>query len=136
MKGKTITKVLYILMLVCVMLPWFTYNPSMMGYCWGWQFLLWLAVPMTGTGIAVFQKEQRAVIWIPAAICQLVNLMILVLALGRWQEVRNIRAGFQWQDGLHTATAGYWGAVCVFLLFFWVCVGNLIRCLAQKREAA
>ena len=132
MKEKTIARVLYILMLICVMTPWFTYNPKMMGYCWGWQFLLWMAVPMIGTGIAVFQKEQRVTFWIPALVCQLANLIILALAFGSWQQVCNIRAGFQWQDGLETATAGYWAAVCVFLLFFGCCAGNLIRGIAGK----
>jgi len=134
MKEKTIARVLYILMLFCVMLPWFTYNPKMMGYCWGWQFLLWMAVPMIGTGIAAFQKEQRTLIWFSALVCQLVNLMILVLALGSWQQVCNIRAGFQWQDGLETATTGYWAAVCVYLLFFWFCAGNMIHSIAGKRK--
>ena len=134
MKEKAIARGLYILMVVCVLLPWFTYNPKMMGYCWGWQFLLWMSVPMIGTGIAVFQKEHRALIWVSALVCQIVNLMILVLALGRWQEVCNIRAGFQWQDGLETATAGYWMTVCVFFVFFWFCIGKLIRCIAGKRN--
>ena len=54
MKSKPVLIVSYLLFLISVFLPWFTYNPKVMGYCWGFQFFyLWL-VPVIIIGVYVF----------------------------------------------------------------------------------
>lgn len=115
MKRKPVLTVSFILFLLSVFLPWFTYNPKVMGYCWGFQFsYLWL-VPVIIIGIYIFWKSTATMF----ALCELSLITILgayVFAFGRWQELCNIITGFQWKDGLHTATVGYWVSLGLFIL--------------------
>jgi len=115
MKSKPVLIVSFVLLLLSIFLPWFTYNPKVMGYCWGFQFVhLWL-VPVIIIGIYVFWKSTAAMF----VLCELSLIAILgsyIVAFGRWQEMCNIITGFQWKDGLHTATVGYWLSLGIFLL--------------------
>ena len=115
MKRKPALIVSYLLFLLSTFLPWFTYNPKVMGYCWGFQFFyLWL-VPVIIIGIYVFWKP-TIVMFCLSELSLPVILGSYAFAFGRWQEVCNIISGFQWKDGLHTATVGYWVSLNLFVL--------------------
>lgn len=116
MKRKIITFGSFILLVLSVFLPWFTFNAKMMGYCWGFQFLKWLAVPLVVITVYLFQEKSKMY----AVLCEVSLIAIAaayVVAFGRWQEVCNIAPGFQWNEGLYTATAGYWVSVLLFMVF-------------------
>lgn len=120
MKRKPVLTVSFMLFLLSVFLPWFTYNPKVMGYCWGFQFYFLWFVPIVIIGIYIFWKSTAAMF----ALCELSLIAILVsyvFAFGRWQELCNIISGFQWKDGLHTATVGYWISLGLFLVFTFLC---------------
>ena len=115
MKRKHVLIVSYLLFLFSVFLPWFTYNPKVMGYCWGFQFFyLWL-VPVIIIGSYVFWRSTAA-IFVLSELSLIVILGSYIVAFGRWQEMCNIITGFQWKDGLHTATVGFWLSFGLFWL--------------------
>ncbi len=118
MRKNWLLQFVYVLTAFSLALPWFTYDAKMMGYCWGFRFLHWMAVPMAATALYVFSIEKKTIKAILAEISTVVNLGILVIAFGRWQEFSNIVEGFQWNDGLHTATVGYWISAVSFLTLF------------------
>ncbi len=118
MKIKLAQKAVYVLSALSVFLPWFTYNPQVMGYRWGFMFLPWMAVPVVVTGFYVFARGRRLPLVILAEISTTLNIAILAVAFGGWQEFANIAPGFQWSDGFHTATFGYWVSALLFLTQF------------------
>ncbi len=118
MKDRLYLRTAYILSVLSIFLPWFTYNPKVMGYCWGYRFLPWMAVPLVITALYVFSREQKLPLAILAELGAAANLGILVVVLGSWQEFANIIDGFQWKDSLHTATVGYWISAMLFLTQF------------------
>lgn len=115
MKRKPVLIVSFMLFLLSVFLPWFTYNPKVMGYCWGFQFFFIWLVPVIIIGIYVFWKSTAAM-FVLSELSLIAILGTYIFAFGRWQELCNIISGFQWKDGLHTATVGYWISLCLFLM--------------------
>jgi len=114
MKEKKLLRILYVLSVVSIFLPWFTYNPNIMGYCWGYFFVKWFAVPQIIIGLYLFGREKIAPPAELAQVCMVGNLAVLAVALGKWQEVCNIIQGFHWEDGFHTALPTFWAAVAIF----------------------
>lgn len=101
-------KGLYILAVGSLFFPWFTYNASMMGYCWGYQFLPCFLLPCCIIGISLFQQKRKALWMFLTEVSMVADLGLFVYALGYWQRLCNIRDGFQLLDGLHTAQGSYW----------------------------
>lgn len=120
MKRKPVLIVSFLLFLFSAFLPWFTYNPKIMGYCWGFQFFYFWLAPVVIIGIYVFWKS-TAVMFVLSELSLIAILGTYILALGRWQELCNISSGFQWKDGLYTATIGYWVSLGLFLTFAIQC---------------
>lgn len=134
MKRKMHLQILFGLTVVSVFLPWFTYNAKVMGYCWGFQFLKWMAVPLLLTAAYLFAPKLRKEL-LPLAECgMLVNMGVVASALGCWQTVCNITSGFHWKDGLHTALPTYWIAAALFLIFFVVFQADLLAGSLRKKE--
>ncbi len=120
MKMKRLLKVLFLLSAASLLLPWFTYNPRIMGYCWGFAFAKWYAVPMVMTGVYLYILPNGKLAAFLAELSVGMNLWICVIAFGRWQEAANIAAGYRWSDGLRTAQPGFWIAAGLFLALFAV----------------
>ena len=118
MKKKTGLFVFYILQIVSLFLPWFTYNAKVMGYCWGTQYIIYFLIPIILVGIYLFSVRIRIVHVIFAEFGAIMNIILLVLIFGTWQEGRNIVAGFRWGDGFRTAQLGFWvAAACSVVMF-------------------
>ena len=129
-KSRNTLNGLYVLAVFSLFLPWFTYNASIMGYCWGFQFLSFFLIPFCISGLYLF-RFRSSLLW--GMLCQvsaLADLGILVHILGYWQKYRNIRDGFQLLDGLHTAQFGFWLAVGLHIAF--LCLASVS--LLEKRE--
>lgn len=118
MNQKIHLTAIYILSVLSIFLPWFTYNPDVMGYCWGFQFLKWMILPLLIIGVFLFRIQSGKLLFFLAEMSIIAILAIFVMALGRWQEICNIIEGFQWKDGLHTALPTFWISAGLFLLFF------------------
>lgn len=138
MKDKAHLIGIYLLSLISVFLPWFTYNASVMGYCWGFYFLKWLALPLGMIALYLFAPKSNKAFLFLAEAGSIANLVILVIAFGKWQEVCNINSGFHWKDGLHTALPTYWISAALFLIFFAVFQADLLarwfRDMAGRRR--
>lgn len=116
MKRKKLLYGLFVLFVLSIFLPWFTFNAKMMGYCWGYSFLKWLVVPVVIILLYLFQERSK-MFAILSELSLVSILMTYVVAFGRWQEVFHIVPGFQWDEGFYTATAGYWIPVLLFIVF-------------------
>ena len=117
-KSEASLKGLYFLTILALFLPWFTFDASIMGYCWGYRFLPFFLIPTCISGLFLF-KFRSSIVW--GILCQisiLLNLGNLIFALGYWERFCNIREGFHLADGLLTAQPGYWLALGLHAAFF------------------
>lgn len=122
---------LYVLSVLSVFLPWFTYDAKMMGYCCGYNFLKWLLIPLIIIAAYLIKREHSTILLVFAEFSMIANLVTLVIAFGRWQETRNIITGFHWEDGFHTAMPTYWISVAIFVAFF-----VLFQCVVLKNRSS
>ena len=118
MKARKYLKVLYLLSVLSLCLPWFTYNANVMGYRFGFVFLSWFAVPLALLAGCLFWPKWNTGMVILGELAHLGNFAALFCALGFWQQVCNIKAGFWLAEGIYTAQPGYWIAVVTFILLF------------------
>lgn len=117
-KSENALRGIYVLTILSLLLPWFTYNASIMGYCWGYLFLSYFLIPILISGLYLFRFRGNLIWGFLCRICAVVNLGILIYALGHWQTLCNIRDGFQLMDGLRTAQSGFWLAAVFHISFF------------------
>lgn len=116
-----------VLFVITLFLPWFTYNPKVMGYCWGTQYVLYFIIPVVLVGTYIFSAHPRLVSMILAEFGSVMQIALLVVIFGTWQEGRNIAAGFRWLDGFRTAQPGFWLAAACTLLTFILLQCNMGR---------
>lgn len=105
---------LFVLCVACLLLPWFTYGPEM-SPCRGVAFLVELFAPMAVAALFLFRERGHRA-W--AMLCEvgaLASLAIVISAIGRWQEIWNIKGGLDWAGGVYTATAWYWLSLGLYL---------------------
>lgn len=127
-------KGLYVLSLLSLLFPWFTYNPSVMGYCWGWQFFSLFLIPMTVIAAYLFRFTGNRFLRILSQVCTLGNLASMVIALGSWQAACNIRGGFHWADGFRTAQPTFWLSAWLQLAFCILFHTSLFLSLRTQKE--
>lgn len=113
-----ILKILYVVCACTLFLPWFTYDAKMMGYCWGWQFLVWFLPSMAVIGLYLFMLRKHELMLHLSLLGGLINLILLVTIFGTWQSARNIKGGINWMDGFVTATPMFWLTALAFGLLF------------------
>ena len=118
MKASKHLKVLFILTIVTLCLPWFTYNANVMGYRFGFSFIKWFLMPTVLMAVCVFWPGRSTGIMILGELAHLGYFASMFLVLGLWQQVCNIKAGFHWIEGIRTAQPGYWVAMGYFAVFF------------------
>lgn len=106
----------FLMFILSIFLPWFTFNAKIMGYCWGWHFLKYFAVPILVIIVYLIQGKGKA-FSVLAEFAVVTIFSVYVLAFVRWQELFHIAPGFQWMEGFYTATVGYWVSFALFLLF-------------------
>ena len=128
LKEKKGLKILYLLALGSIFLPWFTFDAKMMGYRHGWLYLDWFAVQNIIIGIYSFGKKRGRVFTFLTEVSLFMNLVALVLVFRLWQGRANIILGFQWRDGFITAQPGYWISVVLFLALFVMFQKNVLKC--------
>ena len=118
MRLKRFLKVILLLCVASLCLPWFTYNAKVMGYRWGLMFAKWYVLPLALVGIHLFGKKKGELTAVLAEIAVTANLAITAMVFGRWQELCNIAAGFRWLDGFRTAQPGFWIAAVLMVILF------------------
>lgn len=108
MKKTLLMKVLFILSVMGTLLPWFTYNAKVMGYCWGWEFLPYMLIPYIIMALGLFKRQSSRVFHIASVLCMVINAAIMAAAPGCWQIMHNITGAFLWAEGLQTALPAYY----------------------------
>lgn len=113
-------KILFVLSVLSLWLPWFTFNAKMTGYRYGVMFWPWFVQYIVLVGAALFSNGvgRRPVAGWVAVSSALLNLCAMVAAAGKWMERANIDGGFHLWTGLRTARAGYWISAALFLGVF------------------
>lgn len=134
MNSKQFLKLLYILSALSLFLPWFSYNPDVMGYCRGINFLGWFLLPMLVIGAALFGRRSPLGVLL-TELSLAANLAVLAVAFGRWQEVFNIQAGFRWCEGFEAARMGYWISLGLFVTMFSWFQLDLLAANSKKRNS-
>lgn len=84
MKKRNAVKLLPVLAGLCLLLPWFSWNPGVMGYCYGFDFALFLGVPLLGAGGYLWWSPAGRGFGVLAGACAVLVVAGTVLAIGYW----------------------------------------------------
>ncbi len=100
MKKIDSVKLIYGFCWISILLPWFSYNPRMCGYTWGFDYILFLAVPMFIIGAYAFALRNKKTAGYAAMISAVLNLVIGVLAWGRFDAFTNVKGGWEFNPAV------------------------------------
>ena len=118
MKNLSFEKIIFYLACGCVFLPWFTWDAQMMGYCWGFDFILELAIPLFVIALFLYSESESKLLVLITEICALLLVAFTILAAGSWQYSFHI--GMSWNFDLEPILPTYWISLSVFILLFVV----------------
>ena len=110
MYTRKVTKMLFVLSASSLVLPWFTYNYQIMGYCFGSEFYVYFIAPMVLVWYALFGKGHVLL----GVLGAMSNMAVLVYALGGWMKIHNISSDFLLREGIHTSVYGFWVSFVLF----------------------
>lgn len=120
MKEARLMRALLILSITGTLLPWFTYNAKVMGYCWGWEFLPYMLVPYIIMALGLFKRQSSRTLHTASVLCGAINTAIIAAAPGCWQIMHNITGAFLWTEGLQTALPAYYTTVVLHVVMLTV----------------
>lgn len=121
------TKMLFVLSVASLVLPWFTYNSKIMGYCFGSEFYVYFIAPMILVWYALFGKGHVLL----GVFGAMTNMAVLVYALGGWMKIHNISSEFLLREGIHTSVYGFWVS---FVLFGFLLASMITDILMMSRN--
>lgn len=116
MKKLSPSKILFCMACVCIFLPWFSWNPRVMGYCRGLSFIPELALPMIIIALYLFAGSRSARLAVLAEISAVVMVSVVISAVGFWQQVFNMVGGFKLS--MKPILPTYWFSLAVYVLLF------------------
>ena len=116
MKNVSFAKILFYLASGCEFLPWFTWDAQMMGYCWGLDFILELAIPLFISALFLYSESRSKLLVFLTEICALLLVAFTILAAGKWQDSFNMV--MRWNFDLEPILPTYWISLSVFILLF------------------
>lgn len=116
MKKRNAVKLLSVLACLSLLLPWFSWNPGVMGYCYGFDFALFLGVPLLGAGGYLWWSPAGRGFGVLAGACAVLVVAGTVLAIGYWQILWNMTG--QWKFMLKPVLPGYWVSLAVYIALF------------------
>lgn len=108
---------LYILTVGSFLLPWFSFDPGVMGYRFGFIFLQWFAVPMIILGFCTFGRLKGKISLVLGELSIFAYLTLLVVTVGKWMEACNLKNGWDFRHGIKGALPTYWITVAVFIIY-------------------
>ena len=116
MKKFSFDKILFYLACGCVFLPWFTWDAQMMGYCWGFDFILELAIPLFIIALFLYSESRSKLLIFITKLSVALLVAFTVIAAGKWQDSFNMVTG--WNFNLEPILPTYWISLAVFILLF------------------
>ena len=132
MEMKKARKVLFVLSAASLVLPWFSYSPNIMRYCWASEFCVLFVIPMFLVWYCFFGRGPALCLSALGILGSLGNIGVLIYALGFWQQRHNIVGGFHPETGIHTAVAGFWISASLFGILLILVVIQAIRRITEK----
>lgn len=132
MEIRKACKMLFVLSAASLVLPWFSYSPNIMGYCWGSEFYVLFLIPMVLVWYCLFGRGSALSLSAAGILGGLGNIGVLVYALGFWQQRHNIVGGFHPETGIHAALAGFWISASLFGLLLVLVTALAFRGTAEK----
>ena len=81
MKASKYLKLMFVLTLLTLCLPWFTYNVKVMGYRYGFVFLKWFLLPLGLLTICLFWPKRSNIVIVFGELAQAANFALLVCVL-------------------------------------------------------
>lgn len=109
-------KIVFCMSCICVFLPWFTWDAKMMGFCWGFDFILLLALPLFEIAFYLFSESNSKRLAVFTEACAVSLLVIMILAVGCWQSSFHIIQN--WNFNLEPVLPTYWISLTIFVLLF------------------
>ena len=109
-------KILFCLACICIFLPWFSWNPKVTGYCWGFDFILELALPMLIISFCIFSGGGSVWLAVLTEIFAIAMVAVVILAAGTWQQVFNISGGLKFS--MRPILPTYRFSLAVYVLLF------------------
>ena len=110
---------------ICIFLPWFSWNPRVTGYCWGFNFILGLAVPLLIIAFYLFAGSDSGWLTVLTEISAALMVAVVILAAGSWQHVFNIVGG--WKLSMRPILPTYWVSLAVYVLLFAALQVSIIK---------
>ena len=116
MRKLSFAKIIFYLACGCVLLPWFTWDAHMMAYCWGFDFILELAIPLFIIALFLYSESGSKLLLILTELSALLLVVFTILAVGTWQNSFYMLTG--WNFDLEPILPTYWISLTVFILLF------------------
>ena len=118
-KENRLAKVVFLVSIICLFLPWFTFGSEMTpfnGLSLSWIF------PITYGFIAAYLFLSYRAAWLAALakVSALAQVVLCVVSIGKWEEWANIAGGWNWSDGLAAAQPTYWISLAVYVVLLIV----------------
>lgn len=113
------------LVIIPLFLPWFNYNPKVTTGCWGYTFLFELLLPIIMIAIGTV-KESKYSRFIGIA-GSVIYLVVMILAIGLWNQKTNVLSGFKWDCSVKTYMWGYWVSLICVITFIAVFIYSTRR---------
>ena len=88
----------------------------MMGYCWGFDFIIELAIPLFIIAAFLYSESKSKLFVFITEICALLLVTFTILAVGKWQNSFYMATG--WDFDLEPVLPTYWVFLSVFILLF------------------
>lgn len=129
MKKRNAVKFLPVLACLSLLLPWFSWNPGVMGYCFGLDFARFLGIPLLVAGGYLWWSPAGRGFGILAGLCAAAVVAAAVLAIGCWQILFNMTG--QWKFMLKPVLPGYWVSLAVYIALF---AAVLIKIFNNKKS--
>ena len=112
MKISKLLSVSYLLYCLAFCLPWFSMNPKVCGYTWGFQLGLYFLLPMVLLCTVLLKGRERLGNALAFA-GSLLNFPVIILLWGRYNVLSNIKSG--WEFELGVPRYGFYVSLLLFL---------------------
>ena len=103
-----IRKLLFVISVLLVCLPWFTYSSDIMGYSYGFYYIDYFLIPLVIIALDIFGVVKKKNYRFISIIASLALAAIWFYVGSVWQNRANIVGGLHPEDIINTALPGYY----------------------------
>jgi|GEM_PF-3554053 len=134
MKENLLTKIIFLLSLVCLFLPWFTMNRTEQTPMFGWYLLPAFAITYTLIAVYLFAPKQKAWMRLSAIMAGAMQVLAAIYAMGRWQYWWHISGKtFDLSLMRRAAQPEFWISITIYVILL---ISLIVSDRAIQREEA